>query len=66
MVPALPPCVGPNPAKAKFFTEAAASFELMALFYELTPEEQTELRRIVAGFAAAAAKRKTDQKGNPQ
>ena len=62
MVPALPPCVGPNPAKAKFFTEAAAAFELMALFYELTPEEQVALRQYIASLAAAAGKRALEKK----
>lgn len=58
MVPAMPPPVGPNPAKAKFFEEAAASFELLALYHSLTKEEQEEFRALVAGFAASSANRK--------
>lgn len=58
--PALPPPQGPQVNKAKFFQEAAAAFEIMALFYQLTEPEQVELREFVAGLAAAVAER---QKG---
>ena len=62
VVPAMPPPVGPNPAKARFFTEAAAAFELLGLYHEMTPEEQVDFRAIVAGYAAAAATRNKDAK----
>jgi hypothetical protein len=60
MTPALPPPQGPAPAKAKFFAEAAAAFELLALFYSLTEAEQIEFREFVAGLAAEVGNR---QKG---
>ena len=53
----MPPAAGPAPAKARFFAEAAAAFELLALFHLLTPEEQTDLRAVIAGYAAVAATR---------
>lgn len=57
MTPALPQSVGPQPNKAKFFAEGAAAFELLALFYELTVEEQEELRAYIAGLAATVTAR---------
>lgn len=63
-VPALPPPAGPNAAKAKFFAEAAAAFELMSLFYTMTPEEQADLRNYIAGLAAeVTAREMKSQKG---
>lgn len=56
----MPKATGPNANKARFFAEAAAAFELLALFYQLTPEEQTELRNYVSGLAAAVAQRSID------
>lgn len=58
MTPALPPAAGPNPAKEKFFAEAAGAFELMALWYGMTLEEQTEFKAIVTGYAMAQTERK--------
>lgn len=55
--PALPPPQGPQANKAKFFAEAAAAFEIMALFYALNEAEQTELREFIAGLAATVANR---------
>lgn len=62
MVPALPPPVGPNVNKARFFAEAAASFELLALYHQLTPEEQIEFRQYTAGLAAEVAARSLKDK----
>lgn len=63
IAPALPSPAGVNPAKAKFFAEAASAFELMALFYQLTAPEQEELRDYVSGLAATVAARDL-KKGN--
>ena len=57
VTPALPPATGPNASKAKFFAEAAAVFEVMALFHQLTEEEQTEFRTYISGLAAEVARR---------
>ena len=62
ITPALPPPVGPNPAKARFFIEAAAAFELLGLFHSLQPEEQIEFRAFAAGLAAAATTRELGNK----
>lgn len=67
MVPALPASDGPNPARAKFFAEAAAAFEVMSLFYELTANEQRDLKEHIQSLAAAVAQRTrpaAQQKGN--
>ena len=53
----MPQPTGANPAKSRFFAEAAAAFELLALWHQLTAEEQVELRAHVAGLAAAATTR---------
>ena len=53
----MPQPTGANPAKARFFAEAAAAFEVLALWHQLTVEEQVELREHIAGFAAAATTR---------
>jgi len=53
MTPALPPVAGPNPAKAKFFAEAAASFELLALYHQLDAKEQKEFHDYVNSLAAS-------------
>ncbi len=37
------PQTGPNAAKAKFFTEIAAAFEFLSLFYSLSAKDQLEL-----------------------
>lgn len=65
IAPALPPPQGPQPAKARFFAEAAAAFELLALFYQLTEAEQIELREYVSGLAAAVGERDV-KKGSKQ
>ena len=62
MTPALPPATGPNPAKEKFFSEAAGAFELMALWYGMSVEEQTEFKNIVTGYAIAQTERRMKDK----
>lgn len=58
MTPALPPAVGPNPAKAKFFAEAAASFELLALYHSLDVKQQKDFHGYVQSLAATVYNRK--------
>lgn len=62
MTPALPQTVGPNPAKAKFFAEAAAAFELLALWHGMTEEEQIEFRAVVVSNAVKQVERRTKEK----
>jgi hypothetical protein len=62
MTPALPPATGPNPAKAKFFEEAAGAFELMALWYGMSVEEQTEFKELVVSFSVKQMERKQKEK----
>jgi len=62
MTPALPPATGPNPAKAKFFEEAAGAFELMALWYAMTEEEQVEFKALVTSYAVKQTERKMREK----
>jgi hypothetical protein len=57
-LPAMPDPSGPNPQKVRFFTEVAAAYEVLALFYALTPEEQAEFNAMVRGFAAAVGNRR--------
>ena len=56
IVPAWPPAAGPVPARAKFFGEAAAAFELMSLWYSLPAEAQQALRLAIDNASAAAAR----------
>lgn len=63
--PAIPAPSGPNAARANFYTEAAAAFEVMALYHSLTKAEQETFRSMLSGFVAAVTERemKQQQKG---
>lgn len=60
VVPALPPAAGPAPAKTRFFIEAAAAFEFMALWHSLPAPAQEELRAAVHSAAAQASAQTTN------
>ena len=39
------PTTGPNPQKARFFREISQAFEFLAIFHELSPEEQLSVNQ---------------------
>lgn len=49
---------GPNPQKCRFFLELGFAMEFMALFYELSAEEQNELLSLARSMSVAVAMRK--------
>lgn len=46
---------GPNPAKAKFFSEVASAFEFLALYHALPAAQQVALQAAVQSFCAVPA-----------
>lgn len=57
-LPVFPAATGPSPQKSKFFAEVSFGLEFLALFYELTREEQEELTTLLRNLTVAAAQRK--------
>lgn len=55
VLPAMPDANGPNPQKVRFYSEVAAAFEFLALFYSLPMKDQEELNTTIRGFATTSA-----------